>query len=154
MKQATLTRQATGDDGTFGEIKVDDFHCFTIELPWRQNKIGRSCIPAGSYLCTWRYSQRHGLCYHLEDVPGRTDVEIHSANFAGDSSMGMKVQLLGCIAPGRHIGILEGQRAMLHSKDALEALEDALMREPFQVKIAWSEGINPEAANEERKSAD
>lgn len=155
MINAVLTRYYTSDEGTVGNFESPGFHCFTIELPWRGNRKGQSCIPAGSYICNWRYSAKHGLCYHVEDVPGRTDIEIHAANWAGDSSKGLKVQLLGCLAPGRQIGTLEGQTAALNSRDALDGLEDALKREPFLLTVLWKEGDSPEAQNaEQTKSAD
>ena len=156
MKRAILTRFRTDDEGTFGEIVTDSgFKCFTGELPWRGNRKGQSCIAAGLYLAKWEHSPKHGMCYELQDVPGRTDIQLHSANFVGDNSKGKKSQLLGCISPGRQIGLLEGQRAVLSSKDALKSLEDALGRETFSLTIKWADGLRPEVPNaDERKSAD
>lgn len=75
------------------------------------------------------------MCYHVQDVPDRDDIEIHSANYAGDVAKGLRCQLLGCIAPGLAIGQLAGQRAVLQSKEALMALETALNHESFMLTI-------------------
>lgn len=143
MRYVTLTRTETGDDGTFGIIKTDSgFSVYSIELPWRGNASGKSCIPAGVYVCKMAISPKHGQCYYVTDVPGgRTDIEIHSANWAGDESKGYKCQLLGCIAPGRAIGELVGQKAVLSSKDALCGFELDLDKEPFQLSVQWGPGL-------------
>lgn len=136
MRKATLTRSPSTDEGTFGRLVADSgFFCFTGELPWRANATGTSCIPPGKYTCSWRYSPKHGDCYHVDGVPGRTDIEIHAANFVGDAARGLRCQLLGCIAPGTGIGQLDGQRAIVSSKIALLALETEFKREPFELTI-------------------
>jgi hypothetical protein len=126
----------TGDEGTFGELVTDSgFSCKTGELPWRENLPNESSIPLGKYLCTWRESSRHGMCYHIEGVPGRSGVEIHSANFMGDKSKGFRCELLGCIAPGLDVGSLNGQKAVVFSREARTGLEDDLARETFELTI-------------------
>lgn len=131
-----ITRTETGDDGTFGQLTTDRFfQCYTLELPWRGNASELSCIPAGTYTCSWRKSAKHGMCYHVDGVKGRTEIQIHSANWAGDSKRGLKCQLLGCIAPGRAIGELDGQKAVLSSVDALHGLENDLERKDFELII-------------------
>lgn len=136
MRQAILTRNETSDEGTFGTILTDSgFTCRTGELPWRENANDFSCIPAGTYLVSWRMSSKHGMCYHVENVPGRQGIEIHSANFMGDESKNFKCQLLGCIAPGLGIGPMCGQRAILNSRQGLSALEDDLKCEQFELTI-------------------
>ncbi len=119
--------------GPFSLIPV--FFCRTGELPWRDNLPNESCIPAGTYSCTWRESVRHGFCYHVEGVPGRSSVEIHSANFMGDSSKGLKCELLGCIAPGMQGGYMAGQKAVILSREALSKLENDLHWEDFELTI-------------------
>lgn len=142
MRKATLTRQQTSAEGTFGQLVTDSgFSCHTGELPYRENAPGRSCIPAGVYPCEMRYSDKHRAnVYHVDGVKGRSDIEIHSANWMGDTAQGFKCQLLGCIAPGREIGYLEGQLAMIASKDALAALQADLVNAEFELTISW---VNP-----------
>ena len=65
---------------------------YTIELPWRNNKVRQSCIPEGVYRIRKRYSEKFKWHYHIENVPNRTLILIHPANDANK-------ELLGCIAP-------------------------------------------------------
>src|SRR6185437_164153 len=79
--------------GTNGEI----FHegkllCYSIELPWKENSRGISCIPEGRYLILKRYSQKFNWHLHTTNVPGRSFILIHPANDA-------QKDLNGCIAP-------------------------------------------------------
>lgn len=136
MRKATLTRTSDGNDGTFGQLVTDSgFECWTGELPWRENEPNRSCIPEGVYTCTWRMSSKHGMCYHMENVVGRTGVEIHAANFVGDPEVGFKCELLGCIAPGQDLGFIGNQFAVFKSHEALIALETDLAKLPFELTI-------------------
>lgn len=147
MKKATLLRTSTDDEGTFGILSSDEgaFQVRTLELPWRDNAKGASCIPAGTYTFRWRKdSLKHGECYEMDvdaEAPGRTNVQIHSANWAGDESKGKKCQLLGCIAPGQSAGVLDGQKAVLGSKAATKALADFFGREPFELAVRWGNGL-------------
>jgi hypothetical protein len=144
MRKVTLTRTETGDEGTFGNLVTDSmFHVYSLELPWRDNAVGKSCIPPGTYRCEMRDSPKHGKCYHVLKVSGRTDVLIHAANWAGDAEKGFKSQLQGCISVGRAINTHIGQMAVLSSRDALKALEDDLDREPFELTVKWGAGIGP-----------
>jgi len=93
----TLTRQPSTPEGTFGDWLSDSgFVCKTIEKPWMDNQTDTSCVPCGIYQVLWQWSPKHGCnVYHLQNVPDRVAVEIHSAN--------LQMQLQGCIAPGAAI---------------------------------------------------
>lgn len=119
MKQAILRRASTGDCGTFGELELDGWRCVTLELPWRENARGKSCVPAGTYLFKIVDSPKHGRVYQeyddpktarKEDVPGRDYVQIHPANLAGDIEKGYVSQLRGCIALGQHVVVFKANR--------------------------------------------
>ena len=80
-------------EGTNGEI----FHegkliCYSIELPWKENSHGISCIPEGRYLLVKRYSEKFKWHLHVTDVKDRSFILIHPANDA-------QKELNGCIAP-------------------------------------------------------
>mgnify|MGYP001588603422 FL=1 len=151
MRTALLKRTDTGDQGTFGKLTLDSgFSCVSLELPWRNNAKGRSCVPPGTYIFKWRTdSPAHGECYEMEpdaEAPGRTNVQIHAANLAGDEDKGYVAQLLGCIAPGRAVVVFKAgtrpagakdQRGVTASKLALGELEADLKTEPFQLTILW-----------------
>lgn len=163
MRTATLTRLATGDEGTYGELVLDTgFRCYTLELPYRDvdgdglSDKGRSCIPAGTYTFRWRKdSPKHGECYEMdrdEEAPNRAHVQIHAANLAGDASKGFVAQLEGCIAPGASVMTFrkghppagdKDQKGVSASKSTLKALEEALGREPVEIVVKWAPGVAP-----------
>ena len=100
--------------GTNGRLLLyGELICYTIELPWRDNRRNRSCIPEGRYrlLRTRTRHFRHGL--QLLDVPGRSGIRIHAANDAA-------AELRGCIAP---VTMLTGAGKGIHSRVALERVE-------------------------------
>jgi len=83
------------DDCTMGRLKIDDFQCFTLELPWLNNQNDISCIPPGTYEYFLRNSPHNGAVLELRDVEDRTYVQIHSGNYTS--------QILGCILVGDSI---------------------------------------------------
>lgn len=86
-----LLQRSYHPTGTNGMLSLDDeLICYTIELPWKQNKRWISCIPEGAYQLVLRYSKRHQIHLLLKDVPFRTLILIHKANNA------LK-ELKGCI---------------------------------------------------------
>lgn len=146
MRYVTLTRTETGDAGTFGVIKTDSgFSCYSGELPWRQNLCEKSCIPSGVYVVQRFNSPKHGECYLITDVPGRTVTEIHRGNYCGDISKGLKSDVEGCVLTGNALGEIAGQPCVIASKDALARFEADLECLPFQLTISWGANIvNPE----------
>lgn len=116
---------------TFGQLSSDDPDilfplCFTIERPWLNNQHGISCIPTGIYQVEQYNSPTKGDVWQLLNVPNRSNIEIHPANFAS--------QLEGCIAPGDAIGELEGMSAVLHSRKTFSMLKSCLP-DSFQLTI-------------------
>ena len=127
-----LSRFIFDDQGTFGRLGP----WFTGELPWRNNASLISCIPAGKYRVVWAPSPRlHKNTYRILGVPNREGILVHSCNFLGDRSLGYRCQLLGCIALGERLGVMEGQRAILVSRPAVRAFEDLMKRQPFELEI-------------------
>lgn len=142
MRRALILRTESDDYGTFGNLTVDGgFQCYSGELPWRNNKPSVSCIPAGTYKCTWKKSPKYGDCFHVEKVKGRDNILIHAANWMGDKDKGLKCQLEGCISPGRAIDQLAGQKALLSSRDALAGLIADLGTEDFELTIRWTDEL-------------
>ena len=137
IKEVTLTRMRTGPEGTFGHMIIGSLRIFTLELPNKNNMPNVSCIPVGRYFCTYCYSDTFKkFTYKLQNVLGRSGIRIHPANFAGDTDMGLRSQLLGCIAPGLTLNdVKDGQDWIGKSVDALNDLEDMLDHEPFYLKI-------------------
>lgn len=81
------------DNGTNGVISANGIPIsYTIELPWKNNERQKSCIPEGSYPIRIFKSNKHGLVLEVCDVPNRTAILIHKANYA-------QKELRGCIGP-------------------------------------------------------
>lgn len=99
--------------GTNGILRVNGIPCcYTIELPWLNNKSNVSCIPEGRYQLEKRYSDRFKAHLQVLHVPGRKLILIHPANNA-------LTELKGCIAP---VSTLTGQGRGDASKEALRKL--------------------------------
>ena len=136
MDTVFLIRTESSAQGTFSQFAIKTFKAFGGELPSRNNQQGKSCIPAGTYICRWLYSNEHKRnIYHITNVPNRTDVEVHSGNYCGDKDKGFKSDVLGCLLLGKSIGLLDGQKAVLESKEAIQEFEKLLNQEPFKLII-------------------
>ena len=140
MPNAKLVRAPSTDQGTFGVLTFGSQTCRTLELPWRDNRTQRSCIPPGVYRCQIVQSPRFGRVYGVTNVPGRSAVLIHSANLAGDVDLGYTTQLHGCLAPCQRVGLMRNnsgimQAAGLLSKPALNMLTAWADGQPFTLEI-------------------
>ncbi len=137
MERALLRRIHKTDTGTFGILNVGTFQSYSGECPWRDNAQGLSCVPSGVYQVTWAPSPRlKRNTYRLINVPGRSGVLVHSANYMGDRTMGLKCQLLGCIALGEKRGVMDGQAALLMSFAAVRLFERSMDGQPFELEVA------------------
>lgn len=93
MATAILKRTLMTDKGTFGQIIYNgEILCDTCERPWRNNKVGDSCIPEGTYECTNRTSKKYKNHWLVNNVPGRSYILIHPGNHINHTR--------GCILPG------------------------------------------------------
>lgn len=140
MPVAKLSRSPSTDQGTFGTLTFGGQVCRTLELPWRDNAVRRSCIPPGVYWCQIVQSPKFGRVYGVTNVPGRSAVLIHSANLAGDVDLGYTSQLQGCLAPCQRVGLMRNnsgvmQAAGLLSKPALNMLTAWAAGKPFTLEI-------------------
>jgi len=145
MNTMTLTRESTSDEGTLGILRSEALEMSTGELPWRNNRVGLSCIPPGSYVCTPHVSPRHGKCFWLKDVPGRTEILIHAANYMGSTAAGYRTDLLGCIAVGMGRGEdAKGQDMVLKSRIAMNKLIEYTENKPFMLEIINETGTEME----------
>lgn len=114
-----LLRNKSGQMVTFGKLYLNGkYLCQTLELPWKDNQRKVSCIPKGEYRLVQRHSPKFGHHYHLQGVPGRSLILIHTGNTAND--------IEGCVLVGTRTGRLGGLEAVLSSKDAMLLLKDAI----------------------------
>lgn len=136
MRKVTLTRYETGPEGTYSNVITDSgYAVYGMELPWKGNKANESCIPDGTYECAIVQSPKFGKVYEIKNVPDRTNVLAHPANWIR--------QLLGCLALGRAVGLVLGIKGLMSSKDAIEGFMADLDGEPFTLTVKWAEGIKP-----------
>lgn len=136
----SLLRGRSTDQGTFGRFTFGTTTVSCLELPWRENRRRLSCVPLGSYRCVLIQSPKFGAAYLLLDVPGRSEVLIHAANFGGDSTLGWDTHLLGCIAPCERVGKIinrkgKPQMAGLVSKPAVNRFMAWAEKKPFTLEI-------------------
>ena len=136
--ERTIKVIRTSDDGhqTLGKLFVMtgtrvDFECFTLELPWKDNKSRVSCIPKGTYKAVkMNHSPAFGYPHiWIQDVPNRYGIKIHRAN---------KVEhLKGCIGVGKTQADLDkdGDTDITHSAFTLDALLEAVP-EYFTLEIS------------------
>lgn len=136
MKNVFLIRMKMSDMGTEGMLITDDgFNCKTMELPWRDNQVGKSCIPSGEYECVLRKSPRFGLVYCVTKVPNRSYILIHQGNYSGDVTKGYKTSVEGCILLGKDFGWLSEQRAVLNSRITVRAFMNHMKNKDFTLTV-------------------
>ena len=129
MPDATLTRFERAAEHTLGILSFSDHQFYTMEPPWEDNEIGKSCIPTGEYVCVQRKSPKYGWTYWLEGTEPRSFILIHGGNLARHTR--------GCILPGFRRGILNGKIAVLNSKRAVGLIHSYFEREPFDLQVIW-----------------
>jgi len=130
-----IFRMKRSSQGTLGMLCVGGFRCYTLELPWKDNKRNVSCIPRGSYKVETRLSPKFGNVYWVREVPERTFILIHSGNWAGDISEGFKSHANGCILLGQKRGLLANQLAVLNSGITVRRFMRTLQYQPFTLDI-------------------
>jgi hypothetical protein len=117
----TLIRHTSTDKGTLGLLYIgDEFICYTLELPWKDNQRNISCIPAGAYECKEHTSPRFGDVFEVQNVPDRDNILIHVGNFISD--------IRGCIVLGLQQSLMHRstEYAVLNSKDAIKKFKKVL----------------------------
>lgn len=119
---------------TLGRLFVLDngyrsvYDCDTLELPWKNNNLRVSHIPAGTYQVGKRSSPKFGLHFHLINTAPRTFILIHAGNTYKD--------IQGCILVGKDLKDIngDGHLDVIRSKETLADLL-GLMPASFELKI-------------------
>lgn len=107
---------------TRGFLTAGDLGLYTIELPDKNNQVNISRIPNGLY--TWKKfnSPSKGSVILLEDVPNRSMIEIHIANYV--------TEIRGCISVGKHAvdingdGVIDNSSSGKAMKELLDIVAD------------------------------
>ena len=151
-KTISVIRGKSTPEGTPGHLLVVEtgFSCDTLELQWKNNESGVSCIIADSYSCDiWFSPHLNRNVLRLEDKHGRQDCLVHNGNFAGEAP-GELTQIHGCTETGNGYGYLERpdgsgtQFAILKSGATLDALIENLGAGPHTITYQWGEGCAPD----------
>lgn len=125
----TRNRAQSGPQGTFGSITDEDNNqlCVTCERPPTGE---HPCVQEGTFEFNLYESPTKGQVWITQDVPGRTNIEIHAGNDENDS--------LGCILVGDRFGTVDDLPAVLDSKATLAMLRKILPA-TFSLTIRYSE---------------
>ena len=96
-RKATLTYHKQDDDsqGCFADYESDSGVKLVMVSLFRWDP--------GDHLCTWRWSNDHGINLYGLPVAGHSDIEIHTGNVAGDVKQGYQTDSEGCGLPGMDI---------------------------------------------------
>ena len=115
-------------EGTLGVMTVGGEEFYTVERPWEENLPRISCIPEGTYEMKRRKSPKFGWCWEVKDVPNRTYILFHSANFPDE--------LQGCIAPG--MSLMSDRIAVSRSRDAMKEFEELTHEQECSLVIKFA----------------
>jgi hypothetical protein len=118
----SLERFAYMPMGTLGRLTIDGSNgFFTVERPWLDNKAFESCIPQGVYTCRRYSSAKYPDTFEVCDVPERSKILIHTANWPDD--------VQGCIGlgltqMGNTCGVSQSWDAMARFKERMQAVDE------------------------------
>lgn len=135
MRVVTIQRSYMSSDVTLGILKIKDVDhppIYTLENPWLSNKPYISCIPEDSYLCTKFNGMKYKDVWEVQGVTNRSSILIHHGNTEDNTQ--------GCILVGLSAGELNGQPAVLQSRDAMDLLRSLIGSKDFALNI-----FNPRA---------
>jgi hypothetical protein len=92
----TIARKYSDANCTSGYLAVDGvIQAYTLEKPWAGNAPELSSIPVGTYDAILRYDHTDQWRIELKNVPGRTNVQIHTGNTPDNTK--------GCILIGKEL---------------------------------------------------
>lgn len=115
---------------TIGTLSFNQFTCFTLELPWKNNESNASCIPAGIYPYKVIVSPTSGKqVLRLDLVPGRSLINVETANFVQ--------QLKGCICVGKDLTFLNTDHTIDLSSTSAATLAELIAMIPSSGRIAF-----------------
>lgn len=128
-----IERYPSSEHETIGNgfVLDNDFINFefkTLELAWKNNQKQISCVPIGDYKVKKRWSKKFGNHFHILDVPNRSYILIHCANFY--------TQLRGCVAVGDDLSYINGDNE-IDVVNSTKTLKELLKMMPnnFNLKI-------------------
>ena len=130
MRRFNLWRSNYAPEYTEGRLYFgQQFLCWTLEEPWLDNLRNVSCVYEGLYPLTIRTDGDRGPRYELQDVPARSNVQIHSGNDLHDTT--------GCILVGvtREPGKVWSSRKAMNMLLAYEFTRIKIGRGPSPARV-------------------
>lgn len=121
--------QTSGSCVIVDEFNQPLFVALSLERGWRNNEVGGSCIPKGTYEMKLEFSNRFKMdLWEIKGVPNRSETKFHAANYWN--------QLEGCIALGLRAAKLNTDEYMdiTNSVDTMKAFHMAL-KQANKVKL-------------------
>lgn len=127
-REKSTETQTLGQFDFYGESIKSIFSCKTIELEVDCNNVRDDAIPSGTYTVVKRWSQKYKWHFHITDVPNRSYILMHNANYSR--------QLLGCVGVGAsHVDIdKDGLADVTSSKSTLKRM-NKILPDTFTIKI-------------------
>ena len=136
MSIITLRRIWNDERSTLGVIRIEGLESeppfCTMELPWKDNALRVSCIPAGNYPWEKWHSptfKREVIRLRDESVMPRSAILCHVAN--------APTEILGCIAPGMRWAEWHSGWGVASSKMALDKIMAALP-DSGRIDVGWA----------------
>lgn len=141
-----IERFCYGPYGTFGRLSYDNFSCFTVERPWKDNTPYISCIPDGKYTCEWYNSPKFGGTLAITGgtvslFPSprydRNSILFHVGNWPRNFE--------GCIGLGKDFTCIRGDLGVTSSEDTINEFLDLFTQiDKIPLLIVNSTGTNNE----------
>lgn len=126
----------------------------TLELPWNNNKVDKSRIPAGSYGAYLATAPGRKFSYPriaLTKVPGRTNIIVHAGNTPDNTQ--------GCILVGKTAGkdrMNDSKTATTEISDYIQAIQvaDEKKGEETTITVEVNNPLKEEAKKEEKQDGE
>lgn len=91
-----IERNIFDEKGIIGYMYINDLPvCYTLELPWLDNKKQISAVPIGFYNTLIRYDKKDQWRIQLKNVIDRNGVQVHVGNYT--------TEIKGCILVGLEV---------------------------------------------------
>lgn len=139
--EITVQRQIATTNCIMGYLLVQGkTTCYTLELPYRDNKSDVSAIPAGRYRGIVRTDGIRGWRIELKNVPQRTNVQIHVGNYTRDTTgctlVGLKASIDDCT-------VWQSSEAIIKVRTALTPLLDKEISVTYSSPPPTSKQLTP-----------
>lgn len=126
MVKVILIRQDNSSIRSLGALITPKSIYDTVENPWLNNRRNISCIPIGTYTCKRYSSDKYPNTFEITNVPNRTHILFHIANWAKD--------LEGCVGLGtikyrNGTGVGNSGRAMSNFMEEFKEIDE------FQLEV-------------------